>query len=99
MILLVTVFEWLFGLGGQILALNKKAEFDTEGSNRYFTLSIVLSFVASLIMAIFCVIFMDPLASLLHATPANKPLVLEYSRYLDVLLFPPLQEYLPNISV
>ena len=81
-ILLVTVFEWLFGLGGQILALNKKAEFDTEGSNRYFTLSIVLSFVASLIMAIFCVIFMDPLASLLHATPANKPLVLEYSRYL-----------------
>ncbi|MEE1128764.1 MAG: MATE family efflux transporter [Methanobrevibacter sp.] len=81
-ILLVTVFEWLFGLGGQILALNKKAEFDTEGSNRYFTVSIVLSFVASLIMAIFCVIFMDPLASLLHATPANKPLVLEYSRYL-----------------
>lgn len=24
LILLVTVFEWLFGLGGQILALNKK---------------------------------------------------------------------------
>ena len=33
MILLVTVFEWLFGLGGQILALNKKAEFDIDGSN------------------------------------------------------------------
>ena len=40
LILLITVFEWLFGLGGQILALNKKAEFDTEGSNRYFTTSI-----------------------------------------------------------
>ena len=41
LILLITVFEWLFGLGGQILALNKKAEFDTDGSNRYFTTSMV----------------------------------------------------------
>ena len=32
LVLLVTVFEWFFGLGGQILALNRKAEFDTEGS-------------------------------------------------------------------
>ena len=30
LILLITIFEWLFGLGGQILALNKKAEFDEE---------------------------------------------------------------------
>ena len=82
LILLITVFEWLFGLGGQILALNKKAEFDTEGSNRYFTTSIVLSFIASTIMAAICFIFMDPLATLLHATPANKPFVLQYSTYL-----------------
>ena len=82
LILLVTVFEWLFGLGGQILALNKKAEFDTDGSNRYFTVSMVLSFIASLIMAIVCLIFMEPLATLLHATPANTSLVLQYSTYL-----------------
>ena len=73
LILLVTVFEWLFGLGGQILALNKKAEFDTEGSNRYFTTSMVLSFIASTIMAIICLLFMDPLATILHATEATKP--------------------------
>ena len=82
LILLVTVFEWLFGLGGQILALNKKAEFDTDGSNRYFTISLLLSLIASLIMAVVCFIFMDPLATLLHATPANKSLVLEYSTYM-----------------
>ncbi len=82
LILLVTVFEWLFGLGGQILALNKKAEFDTEGSNRYFTVSIVLSFIASLAMAIICFVFMEQLAPLLHATPANTPLVLQYSTFL-----------------
>ena len=82
LILLVTVFEWLFGLGGQILALNKKAEFDTEGSNRYFTTSMVLSFIASTIMAIICLLFMDPLATILHATEATKPLVLQYSTFL-----------------
>ena len=82
LILLITVFEWLFGLGGQILALNKKAEFDTEGSNRYFTTSMVLSFIASTIMAIICLLFMDPLATILHATEATKPLVLQYSTFL-----------------
>lgn len=81
-ILLITVFEWLFGLGGQILSLNKKAEFDTEGSNRYFTVSIALSFIGSLAMAVICLLFMDPLATLLQATPATKPLVLEYSTFL-----------------
>ena len=81
-ILLITVFEWLFGLGGQILALNKKAEFDTDGSNRYFTVSIVLSFIGSFIMAVICLLFMDPLATLLQATPVTKPLVLQYSTFL-----------------
>ena len=47
MILLITVVEWLFGLGGQILALNKKSEFDIEGSNRFFTAAIVSSFIVS----------------------------------------------------
>ena len=51
-------------------------------SNRYFTTSMVLSFIASMIMAVICFIFMDPLATILHATPANKPLVLQYSTYL-----------------
>ena len=54
MVLLVTVFEWLFGLGGQIIAVNKKAEFDVDGSNRYFTTSIFVSFIASFIMAVVC---------------------------------------------
>lgn len=81
-ILLITVFEWLFGLGGQILALNKKAEFDTDGSNRYFTVSMVLSFIGSLAMAIICLLLMDPLATLLNASSATKPLVMEYSKFL-----------------
>lgn len=82
MILLITVFEWLFGLGGQIISLNKKAEFDIDGSNRYFTASMVASLIASVIMAVICLMFMDPLATLLGASKATKPLVLQYSTFL-----------------
>ena len=57
MILLITVFEWLFGLGGQILALNKKAEFDVDGSNRFFTTSMVVSVIASVVMTLVCLLF------------------------------------------
>lgn len=82
LILLITVFEWLFGLGGQIIALNKKAEFDIDGSNLYFTTSMVASLIASVIMAIICLLFMDPLTVILHATPATKPLVMQYATFL-----------------
>ncbi|WP_407454594.1 MATE family efflux transporter [Methanobrevibacter sp.] len=81
-ILLMTVFEWLFGLGGQIISINKKSEFDIDGSNRYFTTSMVVSFIASLIMAGVCFFFMDPLATLLGSSQATKPLVLQYSTFL-----------------
>lgn len=82
LILLITVFEWLFGLGGQILSLNKKSEFDVEGSNRYFTVSIVLSFIASLMMAVICLFFMEPIATILGSTAATKPLLIQYSKFL-----------------
>ncbi|SDA64481.1 MATE family efflux transporter [Methanobrevibacter millerae] len=81
-ILLMTVFEWLFGLGGQIISINKKSEFDIDGSNRYFTASMVVSFLASLVMAIVCLFFMDPLATLLGSSHATKPLVMQYSTFL-----------------
>lgn len=82
MILLVTVLEWLFGLGGQILALSKKSEFDIDGSNRFFTTSIVVSVIASLVMALVCLIFLDQLAVVLGSNAATKPLVMQYSTYL-----------------
>lgn len=45
LVLLVTTFEWLFGLGGQILSLNKRAEFDIDASNSYFTSALLTTFV------------------------------------------------------
>ena len=81
-ILLMTVFEWLFGLGGQILSINKKSEFDIEGSNRYFTVSMVVSFIAFFFFFFLWLLFMDPLTPRLGASAALKPLVLQYSTYL-----------------
>ncbi len=82
LVLLMTVFEWLFGLGGQILSLNKKSEFDVDGSNRYFTIAIFLSFVASVIMALVCIFFTDPLAKILGASGVTKPLVMQYFTFM-----------------
>ena len=33
-VLFITILEWLFGLGGQILSLNCKGEFDEYGRKR-----------------------------------------------------------------
>ena len=40
------------------------------------------SLIASVIMAAICLLFMDPLASILGASKATKPLVLQYSTFL-----------------
>ena len=68
LVLLITIFEWLFGLGGQILALNKKAEFNADGSNHYFTTSMLATIVLSILILLVCFLFKDALINLLHPT-------------------------------
>ena len=82
LILLITIFEWLFGLGGQILALNKKAEFDDEGSNHYFTTAMLTTIVISVLIFLACFLFEDVVISLLHPTAGVIPYVKAYGRYL-----------------
>ena len=54
LILLITIFEWLFGLGGQILSLSKKAEFDEDGSNHYFTIAMLSTIVLAILIFLAC---------------------------------------------
>ena len=82
LILLITIFEWLFGLGGQILALNKKAEFDEDGSNHYFTTAMLTTIVVSLLIFLVCILFDDSVIALLHPTAAAVPYVKAYGRFL-----------------
>ena len=87
LVLLITIFEWLFGLGGQILALNKKAEFDEDGSNHYFTTSMLATMVLSILILLGCFLFKDALINLLHPTAGALPYVNAYGPYL-FLSFP-----------
>ena len=84
LILLITIFEWLFGLGGQILALNKKAEFDEDGSNHYFTTAMLATLILSILILLVCFLFKDALINLLHPTAGALPYVNAYSPYLFV---------------
>ena len=82
LVLLITIFEWLFGLGGQILALNRKAEFDEDGSNHYFTTAMLATIVLSVLMILVCFLFKDGVINLLHPTAGALPYVHAYSTYL-----------------
>ena len=87
LVLLITIFEWLFGLGGQILALNKKAEFDEDGSNHYFTTSMLATIVLSIMILLVCFLFKDPLINILHPPEGALPYVNAYGVFL-FLCFP-----------
>ena len=84
LVLLITIFEWLFGLGGQILALNKKAEFDEDGSNHYFTTAMLATIILSILILLVCFLFKDSLINLLHPTAGALPYVNAYSVYLFI---------------
>ena len=86
-VLIVTIIELLFGMGGQILSLDAKAEFDELASNKYFTLSVVGTFILSLLLCVFFFLTRGYLITLLHP-PAET---LQYlGQYLSVLflIFP-----------
>ncbi|MBR6023663.1 MAG: hypothetical protein IK044_01700 [Methanobrevibacter sp.] len=84
LIMLITIFQWLFGLGGQILALNKKAEFDEDGSNYYFTTAMLTTIIASILIFLVCFLFEDAVIGLLHPTTDAIPYVKSYGRYLFI---------------
>ncbi len=82
LILLISIFEWLFGLGGQILSLNRRAEFDDDGSNHYFTTAMLTIIVVSIVIFCICFLFEDTVIGLLHPTTDAIPYVKAYGRYL-----------------
>ena len=85
LVLLISIFEWLFGLGGQILCLNKKSEFDEDGSHHYFTTSMLTTVIVSILIILVCVLFEDALIAILHPPSADLiPYVKSYGRYLFI---------------
>ena len=86
-VLFITILEWLFGLGGQILSLNCKGEFNEYGSNKYFTIAIESTVIVCIIMLIVCSVFADSLINILHPPAGVLPYVQQYAPFL-FLCFP-----------
>lgn len=81
LVMLTTIFEWLFGLGGQILSLNKKAEFDDVGSNHYFTVSLLTTFLLSIMILFICFAFKDSVIGILNPPLEIVPYVNDYATF------------------
>ncbi len=84
LIMTISVFELLFGLGGQILSLNRKAKFDEEGSNLYFTVAMLTTLIISIIIILICFLFENGLINLLGTPTSIIPYVKEYGTYLFI---------------
>lgn len=85
LVLLISIFEWLFGLGGQILCLNKRSEFDEDGSNHYFTTAMLTTAIVSILIILVCLLFEDALIAILHPPSADLiPYVKTYGKYLFI---------------
>ena len=82
-VLIITILETLFGIGGKILTLNKKAVFDEKGSNTYFTLSILSTIIVSVIITALFILGKNYIIPLLYPPAEVLPYVEEYA----VLLF------------
>ena len=82
LISIIPVLEWLFGLGGQIISLNKKAEFKEYEGNAYFTLAVISLMLVSIIFTLFNFINTESVLVHLHATPATIHYMRDYLPFL-----------------
>lgn len=82
LISIIPVLEWMFGLGGQIISLNKKAEFKEREGNAYFTLSVISVMVVSIIFTLFNFLDVEAVLTSLHATPATIHYMRDYLPFL-----------------
>ena len=85
--MLITIIEWLFGLGGQILALNMKGRFDEEGSNKYFTVSVGSTIIMCIILVIIAHFAVDTIINFLNPPADALPYLNAYAPLL-FLCFP-----------
>lgn len=85
--MLITIIEWLLGLGGQILALNMKGSFDEEGSNKYFTVSVGSTIIMCIILVIIAHFAGDAILNFLHPPADAMPYLKAYAPIL-FLCFP-----------
>ena len=74
----VNLVYWMIGLGGSVLCSIAKAEFDSERSNRIFSISIISLVVFGILVAILGTIFAPQIVPILCPSVQAQPLVYQY---------------------
>ena len=74
----VNLIYWMIGLGGSVLCSIAKAEFDSERSNRIFSISIISLLVFGILVAILGTIFAPQIVPILCRSVETQPLVYQY---------------------
>ena len=92
----VNLIYWLIGLGGSVLASISKSEFDEDGSNYYFTVSVVSLVILGILVMVIGLVFMDGIVYNLTNTTQIIPLVKEFFKYL--LIGMPFLCYMMSLS-
>ena len=92
----VNLVYWMIGLGGSVLCSIAKAEFDTERSNRIFSVSIIALLVFGILVAILGTLFSSQVVQVLCSSPQIQPFVLQY--YSVYVLGMPFLCYIMSLS-
>lgn len=87
----------LINVGGAMMLAMYLGKLETKEGMKYFTLSMILTIFASVIIMIIGVLFLNPIVNMLCSDTALKPLVRTYARV--VMLSAPLYLLVPAISI
>lgn len=72
----------LFGVGGSVLMSIARGRGDEKTGSRYFSVSLLLNFLFSLVLTISFLIFVKPIAIWLGATDVTMPYIMNYAPYI-----------------
>ena len=92
----VNLVYWMIGLGGSVLCSVAKAEFDSEKSNRIFSVSIVALLIFGILIAILGTVFSPLIVPILCPSAQVQPLVYQY--YSVYVLGMPFLCYIMSLS-
>lgn len=92
----VNLVYWMIGLGGSVLCSIAKAEFDSERSNRIFSVSIVALLIFGILVAILGTVFAHQIVPILCPSAEVQPLVYQY--YSVYVLGMPFLCYIMSLS-
>ena len=92
----VNLVYWMIGLGGSVLCSVAKAEFDSEKSNRIFSVSLVALLIFGILIAILGTVFAPQVVPILCPSAQVQPLVYQY--YSVYVLGMPFLCYIMSLS-